>query len=253
MAAACIILDSDGDDEVDCGSCEVPTTPARDVSRTGDAVPFVDLCSDVEENDCDDLLVDAAPSKTQEKSSPEERRSKGVVMTSTPAEAPPQTSENSGRNSTSECEVHRGSLWDSDDEELAPLSARLQPRQASSSLPNMKTSPQDTKASSQDTKTSPQDMKMSLQNMKTSPQNVITSPPKRKMVHRISDSEDEDGLPDLGHVIGTCVGAGGNARPLTMNGQPAPAVPAADTVTHASIFFSIFYFAATETGTTSIN
>ncbi|KAH7949812.1 hypothetical protein HPB49_015593 [Dermacentor silvarum] len=190
MAAACIILDSDGDDEVDCGSCEVPTTPARDVSRTGDAVPFVDLCSDVEENDCDDLLVDAAP-------------------------------ENSGRNSTSECEVHRGSLWDSDDEELAPLSARLQPRQASSRCwSNPSRWPGQTGWSRR-------------QRIFFTSKRAV-SPPKRKMVHRISDSEDEDGLPDLGHVIGTCVGAGGNARPLTMNGQPAPAVPAADTVTHAS-------------------
>ncbi|XP_065283824.1 crossover junction endonuclease EME1 isoform X1 [Dermacentor albipictus] len=226
MAAACIILDSDGDDEVNCGSCEAPTTPACDISRTGDAVPFVDLCSDVEENDCGDHLADAAPSKAQQKSASEERGSKGTVtMTSTPAEAVPQTSVNSGRSSTSECEVHRGSLWDSDDEELAPLSARLQPQQPSSSLLNMKTSLQDIKTSSQDMKTSPQDVKMSQQNMKTSPL-------KRTMVHRISDSEDEDGLPDLGHVVSACVEAGVTARPPSLNGQPVPAVTAPDTVTY---------------------
>ncbi|XP_075558291.1 methyl methanesulfonate sensitivity 4 isoform X2 [Dermacentor variabilis] len=219
MAAACIILDSDGDDEVNCGSCEAPTTPARDISRTGGAVPFVDLCSDVEEKDCGDQLIDAAPSKAQQRSASEERSSKGTVtMTSTPAEAVPQTSVNSGRSSTSECEAHRGSLWDSDDEELAPLSARLQPQQPSSS-------PQDIKTRSQDMKTSPQDVKMSLQNMKTSPL-------KRTMVHRISDSEDEDGLPDLGHVISACVESGVTARPLSLNGQRVPAAAAPGTVTH---------------------
>ncbi|KAL1467183.1 hypothetical protein MTO96_026240 [Rhipicephalus appendiculatus] len=76
-------------------------------------------------NDCDDLHVEGSPPERRQESSPErERLGKGTVMTSTPADAPRRTSENSGRSSTSECEVHRGSLWDSDDEDLPPLSGQ---------------------------------------------------------------------------------------------------------------------------------
>ncbi|KAH7943078.1 hypothetical protein HPB52_004895 [Rhipicephalus sanguineus] len=182
MATACIILDSDGDDEIDCGLGVPSTAPARDGSRNGSAVAVVDLCSDVEEmNDCDDLHTKGSPSKRQRESSPvRERLGSGTVMTSTPVEAPRRTSENSGRSSTSECEVRRGSLWDSDDEDLPPLSARLQPQQSSS---------------------------------------------------RISDSEDEDELPDLGRVIGVCVGARESGRLPSSSSEPVATVSTSDVVT----------------------
>ncbi|KAL3242971.1 hypothetical protein MRX96_047644 [Rhipicephalus microplus] len=157
MATACIILDSDGDDEMDCGSWESglcqaseepsshpSSAPARDGSRNGCAVAVVDLCSDGEEtNDCEDLHVEGPPSKRRQESSLEsERLGKETVMSSTPADAPRRTSEFSARSSTSECEVRRNNLWDSDDEDLPPLSARLQARlelqPASNSPPRMK-------------------------------------------------------------------------------------------------------------------
>ncbi|XP_049273783.1 crossover junction endonuclease EME1-like [Rhipicephalus sanguineus] len=233
MATACIILDSDGDDEIDCGLGVPSTAPARDGSRNGSAVAVVDLCSDVEEmNDCDDLHTKGSPSKRQRESSPvRERLGSGTVMTSTPVEAPRRTSENSGRSSTSECEVRRGSLWDSDDEDLPPLSARLQPQQSSSSLPKVKASPQCMKTSSQDTKTGSHNGKTNQQDKKTSPSNGITSPLKRNAVHRISDSEDEDELPDLGRVIGVCVGARESGRLPSSSSEPVATVSTSDVVT----------------------
>ncbi|KAH8036642.1 hypothetical protein HPB51_002696 [Rhipicephalus microplus] len=250
MATACIILDSDGDDEMDCGSregglCQASeepssqpsTAPARDGSRNGCAVAVVDLCSDGEEiNDCEDLHVEGPPSKRRQESSLEsERLAKETVMSSTPADAPRRTSEYSARSSTPECEVRRGSLWDSDDEDLPPLWARLQARQelqpASNSPPRMKVSPLRMRTSSQDMKTGSHNGTIRQQDKKTTLPNGIASPLKRNAVHRISDSENEDELPDLGHVIGACAGARENGRLLSSSSPPAATVPSSGTVT----------------------
>lgn len=237
MATACIILDSDDDDKVDCGSCDAAAAPAQDISQNGSEVPLVDLCSDVEDaNDCDSPVAQSSSSKVMQQSSPErERPDKVTVTTSTPADALRQTSENSGRSSTSECEVHRGSLWDSDDEDLPPLSARLQPRQepqqASSGFPKLQVSPQHMKTSSQDTKPGSHDTRASELDKKTSPLNRIASPVKCNTVHRISDSEDDDEFPDLGHIIGVRVEARETDCLLSSSSQPATTVPAPDVVT----------------------
>ncbi|XP_077489730.1 methyl methanesulfonate sensitivity 4 isoform X3 [Amblyomma americanum] len=154
MATGCIVLDSDDDD----GPC---SATAR--SQTSGAVAFVDLCSDADEND-----AHHEPREDQ-------------MMTST--EAPPRTSEHSGGSSMSVGEVRLGSLWDSEEEELPPLSARLQLRQE--------------------------------------PPQQSTRPQKRSSVHKISDSEDEDEFPDVGHVIGVVCSATSSLMSLDMPPPPA--------------------------------
>lgn len=192
MATGCIILDSDDDDGSSHPSCSAAVTTARDNSQTDGAVAFVDLCSDADENDGDDQLVEVTQSKVGQKlcSPSEEHVGKRQVMTtSTPAEALPRTScEHSGSSSMSGSELRRGSVWDSDEEELPPLSARLQLHQ------------------------------------EPAPQQS-TSPQKRSAVHRISDSEDEDEFPDIGHLIGAACSVTSTSTPLNLDVPPPARAP----------------------------
>ncbi|XP_077557574.1 structure-specific endonuclease subunit EME1-like [Haemaphysalis longicornis] len=137
MASACIILDSDDEDEVPRASPKVAMASPRNRSRSNDGVQFVDLCSDAEENGVYDdyLLTEGVPlparslQKSWEASAPLATGSQ--LLTSTP-DGRRQTSGscNGGSNNTTSSgpgvRVSGSSLWDSDEEELPPLSARLQ-------------------------------------------------------------------------------------------------------------------------------
>ncbi|XP_077528358.1 structure-specific endonuclease subunit EME2-like [Haemaphysalis longicornis] len=178
MASACIILDSDDEYEVPRASTKVAMASPRNRSRSNDGVQFVDLCSDAEENGvCDDHpLTEGVPlparslQKSWEASAPLATDSQ--LLTSTP-DCRRQTSGscNGGSNNTTSSEpgvrVSGSSLWDSDEEELPPLSARLQLATGGSTNNSLE---KGTKRGKED-------------------------------VHKISESEedndDDDGLPDV--------------------------------------------------------
>ncbi|XP_077528372.1 structure-specific endonuclease subunit EME2-like [Haemaphysalis longicornis] len=177
MASACIILDSDDEDEVSRASSKVAMASPRNRSRSNDGVQFVDLCSDAEENGVydDHLLTEGVPlpatslQKSWEASAPLAADSQ--LLTSTP-DCRRQTSGscNGGSNNTSSepgVRVSGSSLWDSDEEELPPLSARLQLAVGGSTTNSLE---KGTKRVKED-------------------------------VHKISESEedndDDDGLPDV--------------------------------------------------------
>lgn len=137
MASACIILDSDDDDEAPRASGKPAMASPRNRSRSDDGVQFVDLCSDVEENGVGDdhpsaetVPMPAGPlQKPWEAAAPLATDSQ--LLTSTPGCRRQTSGDCNGGNTTTTSSgpgVGRGSgsLWDSDEEELPPLSARLQ-------------------------------------------------------------------------------------------------------------------------------
>lgn len=137
MASACIILDSDDDDEAPRASTMAGMASPRNGSRSDDGVQFVDLCSDIEENGVGDDHPSAEtaplPAGSLQKpwKAPAPLAIDSQLLTSTPDSRRQASGDcNGGGNNTTSSEpgVGRsgGSLWDSDEEELPPLSARLQ-------------------------------------------------------------------------------------------------------------------------------
>lgn len=178
MASACIILDSDDEDEAPSVFTKAGMASPRKRSRSGDGEQFVDLCSDAEENGVDDdhPLTEDVPLPVKPPEKPREMSALlstgSQLLTSTPNSRRQTSGDCNGANNTttttSEPSVGRSGsgLWDSDEEELPPLSARLQVAMGGSTGNSVEKS---TKRGQED-------------------------------VHKISESEeddDDDGLPDV--------------------------------------------------------